>query len=64
MTNWAVFVPVVMIFRLKTAPTTFKRIITEIFGEYIPAFMQVFLDDFAVYDIQDVHLRHLRFCLE
>ena len=34
----------VMMFGLKMTPTTFQRIITEIFDEYIPAFMQVFLD--------------------
>mgnify|MGYP000043487131 CR=1 FL=1 len=47
-TEWGVFVAVVMIFKLKTASATFQRIIMEIFGEFIPAFMQVFLDDFAV----------------
>ena len=36
-----------MMFSLKTAPATFQRIIMEIFAEYIPGFMQVFLDDFA-----------------
>ena len=45
-TEWGVFVAVVMMFGLKTTPTTFQRIIMEMFGEYIPAFMQVFLDDF------------------
>ena len=51
-TDWGVYVAVVMMFRLKTAPTTFQRTITEIFGDYIPAFMQVFLDDFAVYVLE------------
>ena len=48
-TDWGVFVAVVMMFGLKTAPATFQRTITEIYGELIAAFMQVFLDDFAVY---------------
>ena len=39
---------VVMMFRLKTTPTTFQHIIMEIVEEYILAFMQVFLDDFAL----------------
>ena len=56
MTDWGVFVVVVMMFRLKTAPTTFQHIIIEIFDEYIPAFMQVFLDDFVVYGQQLEHL--------
>ena len=38
-TEWEVFVAVVMMFSLKTAPATFKRIILEVFGEYIPEFM-------------------------
>ena len=38
-TNWGVFVVVVMMFGLKTAPTTIQRIITKIFNEYTPAFM-------------------------
>ena len=63
-TEWGVFVAVVMMFGLKTAPATFQRIIMEIFGEFIPGFMQVFLDDFAVYSRHGDHLDHLRLCLE
>ena len=53
-----------MMFGLKTTPATFQRIISEVFGEYILAFMQVFLDDFAVYGMHKDHLHHLRLCLE
>ena len=42
-TKWGVFVFVVMMFGLKTAPTTFQCTITEIFGDFIPTLMQVFL---------------------
>ena len=63
-TEWGIFVAVVMMFGLKTAPATFQRIISEVFMEYIPAFMQVFLDDFAVYGMRKDHLHHLRLCLE
>ena len=63
-TDWGVYVAVVMMFGLKTAPTTFQRTIKEIFGEYIPAFMQVFLDDFAVYGTGAEHLAHLWLYLE
>ena len=41
-TEWGVFVVVVMMFGLKTALATFQRVIQEIFHEYIPTFMQVF----------------------
>mgnify|MGYP002775915135 FL=1 len=41
-TEWGVFVMMVMMFGLKTAPATFQRIISEVFGEYIPTFIQVF----------------------
>ena len=58
-TEWAVFVVVVMMFGLKTAPTTFQRVIQEIFHEYIPTFMQVFLDDLAIYSRKNDHFNHL-----
>ena len=48
-TEWGVFVAEVMMFGLKTTPTTFQRIISEIFNECIPAYMQVFLNNIAVY---------------
>ena len=64
MTEWGDFVAVVMMFGLKTTPTTFQRIIMEIFGEYIMMFMQVFLHHFVVYNRNMEHLHHLQLCLE
>ena len=58
-TEWGGFVAVVMMFGLKAAPATFQRIIAEIFDDYIPAFMQVFLDNLAVYGQQLEHLNQL-----
>ena len=55
-TEWGVFVAEVMMFGLKIALDTFQRIITEIFDEYITVFMQVFLDNFAIYGQQLEHL--------
>ena len=46
-TKWGVFVAVLMMFGLKTAPTTLQRVIMEKFTDYVPTFMQVFLDDFT-----------------
>ena len=63
-TEWGLFVAVVMMFGLKMAPTTFQRIIAEIFDDYIPAFMQIFIDDFSVYGMQIEHLTYLCHCLE
>ena len=48
-----------MMFGLKTAPA-----IMQIFDDFMPAFMQVFLDDFAVFSRMDHHLEHLRQCLQ
>ena len=42
-TEWGMFIAVVMMLGLKTTLATFQRIIREIFGEYIPTFMQAFL---------------------
>ena len=63
-TEWGVFIAIVMMFCLKTALATFQRIISKIFDEFIPACMQVFLDDFAVYGHQTEHLQHLQLCLD
>ena len=54
------FVAVVMMIGLKTSPTTFQEIIAGVFGEYIPAFRQVLLDDLVVYETRKDHLHHLR----
>jgi hypothetical protein len=46
------------------ALATFQRIIMEIFEEYIPGFMQVFLDNFAIFGKGKVHLQHVELCLK
>jgi hypothetical protein len=63
-TKWGLFVAVVMMFGLKTVPATFQRIIMEIFEEYIPGFMQVFLDNFAMFGSRKMHLQHVEMCLQ
>jgi ABC-type uncharacterized transport system fused permease/ATPase subunit len=62
-TEWSGFVEVVMMFSLNTPPATFQRIITEVFEEYISAFMQVFLNDFAVFSNKADHIQYLEQCL-
>jgi hypothetical protein len=61
-TEWGVFAVVVMMFGLWIAPATFQWIIMEVFEEYIPSFMQVFLDNFAVFVTRKVHLQHVELC--
>ena len=63
-TEGGVFVAKVLMFGLKTALATFQRIFTEIFNDYIPTFMQVFLDDFVVYGQRVEHMIQLRFYLD
>ena len=63
-TDWGVYVIVVMMFGLTMMFATFQQTITQMFGEYIAAFMQVFLDDFAVYGTKAEHLAHLQLYLE
>jgi hypothetical protein len=62
--EWGVFLAVFMMFGLKTAPSTFQRIIMEIFEEYIRGFMQVFLHDFALFGTRKAHLQHVELCLK
>ena len=61
---WGVSVAVVMMFGLKTTPATFQRIITEIFDDYILAFIQVFLNDLSMHYQQLEHLTQSRLCLD
>ena len=63
-TEWGVFVATVMMFGLKNAPTTFQRMVQEIFYDYLMDFMKVFVDDFSVAEERAKHLFHLRLCLQ
>ena len=51
-------------FTHKATPTTFQWTIMEIFEEFIPRFMKVFLDNFAVFSLTGQHLECLRKCLQ
>ena len=63
-TEWGVFVPIVMMFRLKNAPATFQRMVQEIFYDYLIVFMKVFVDDLSVAREKAKHIFHLRLCLQ
>ncbi|KAL2607424.1 hypothetical protein R1flu_025997 [Riccia fluitans] len=63
-TEWGAFAYRVMPFGLKNAPSTFQRVVTTAFEEYLNEFMQTYLDDFTVYGSRTDHLGHLQKCLE
>ena len=63
-TEWGVFLAIVMMFRLKTAPATFQRMVQEIFYDYLTNFMKVFVDDLSVIREKAKHLFHFRLCLQ
>ncbi|KAL2622371.1 hypothetical protein R1flu_002576 [Riccia fluitans] len=63
-TEWGAFAYRMMPFGLKNAPSTFQRVVTTAFEEYLNEFMQTYLDDFTVYGSRTDHLGHLRKCLE
>ncbi|KAL2653832.1 hypothetical protein R1flu_021960 [Riccia fluitans] len=62
--EWGAFAYRVMPFGLKNAPSTFQRVVTTAFEEYLNDFMQTYLDDFTIYGSHVDHLGHLWKCLE
>ncbi|KAL2642779.1 hypothetical protein R1flu_010366 [Riccia fluitans] len=62
--EWGAFAYLVMPFGLKNAPSTFQRVVTTAFKEYLNDFMQTYLDNFTIYGSRTDHLGHLRKCLE
>jgi hypothetical protein len=47
--KWGAYAYNVMPFGLCNVPTTFQKVVTKTFKEYLNKFMQVFLNDFSVY---------------
>ncbi len=54
----------VMPFALCNVPTTFQKVMTKTFKEFLNKFMQVFINDFNVYGSKKDHLSQLQKCLE
>jgi hypothetical protein len=54
--EWGVYAHNVMPFGLRNAPTTFQKVVTKTFKEYLNKFIQVFLDNFNVYGNKKDHL--------
>jgi hypothetical protein len=53
-----------MPFGLKNAPTIFSRVVIAAFKEYIHQFLEVYLDDWTVYNLLKDHVEVLRMMLE
>ena len=59
-TDWGTFAFKRMPFGLCNAPGTFQRIMMDIFHDFLRHFLEVFIDDFAVFGTTEEHLSHLR----
>ena len=53
-----------MPFGLKNAPTIFSRVVITAFKEFIHQFLEVYLDDWTVYNMLEDHVEVLRLMLE
>ena len=59
-TDWGTFAFNRMPFGLCNAPGTFQRLMTDIFRDFLKHFLEVFMDDFAVFSTWVDHLTYLR----
>jgi hypothetical protein len=59
-TEWGTFAFNRMPFGLCNAPGTFQRLMMDIFKDFLRHFLEVFIDDFAVFSNQEDHLEYLR----
>ena len=59
-TEWGTFAFNRMPFGLYNAPGTFQRLMMDIFQDFLRHFLEVFIDDFAVFSPQIDHLGYLR----
>ena len=59
-TEWGTFAFNRMLFGLCNAPGTFQRLMMDIFRDFLRYFMEVFIDNFAVFSERDQHLEFLK----
>jgi hypothetical protein len=59
-TKWGSFAYNVMSFSLKSTPAVFSRIVIETFQEFIHKFIEVYMDDWIVYNLLKEHVGLLR----
>jgi len=63
-TDWVVFVWVVMFFGFKNYPPIYQHAMSIVFKDYFRMFMKLFLDDFNVFNNLDTHLPKLWLCFD
>ena len=51
-TEWGIFAYKVMPFGLTNAPTTFQRLMSHAFKEYLRIFLEIFMDDLSVHTLK------------
>ena len=59
-TDWGTYAFNRMPFGLCNAPGTFQRLMMDIFQDFLKHFLEVFIDDFAVFSAWNDHLSYLR----
>jgi hypothetical protein len=59
-TEWGMFAFNRMPFGLCKAPGTFQWLMMDIFKDFLRHFLEVFIDDFAVFSNKEDHLEYLR----
>ena len=57
--EWGTFAFTRMLFGLCNAPGTFQRLMMDIFRDFLRHFLEVFIDDFAMFSSQTDHLEYL-----
>jgi hypothetical protein len=63
-TEWGSYEYTFMMFGLNNAPTTFSRVVIVAFKSFIHQFLEVYLDDWIVYNLLKDHVDMLRMMLE
>ncbi len=53
-----------MPFGVKNGPPTFHRVVLKTFKEYLNTFMEIFLDDFTIYNDMETHLQKFILCFQ